>query len=94
MRGNPTEVNPTEIKIPPARTLMVRERQDDGSFRDVAYYGHNVQTTECGGLNILRITMSPLGPVQQMVVGLPPHSWQRIWEDIDLSGTSPLSIVN
>jgi hypothetical protein len=88
---------PTAADIPPPRTLIVNEltlkRDGSEAWGDISYQGHSIQTTEAGGINILRIVFMPgMGPVQQMVVGLPPGRWRRIYENIDLGATSPLSI--
>lgn len=99
-RGNGQEDErrePTAADIPPPRTLIVDElkvgRDGKEKWEETAYQGHNIQTTEAGGLNILRIVLIPgLGAVQQMVVGLPEGRWRRLYENIDVTASSPLSI--
>src|SRR6187549_1973421 len=83
----------TAEDIPSPRTLVVNEltikRDGSEAWEDISYQGHSIQTTEAGGINILRIVFMPgMGPVQQMVVGLPPGRWRRIYENIDLGATS------
>lgn len=102
-RNNEEEQEQGGEAIPPPRTLMIRElvtrRDGKEAWEDIAYQGHNIQTTEAGGINILRLAIKRgIGPkgedmiVQQMVVGLPAGRWQRIYEDIDLTQSSPFAI--
>lgn len=95
--GDERDDEPRELIIPPPRTLIVRElvtrRDGTEAWEDIAYQAHTIQTTEAGGINLLRIAMvEGIGAVQQMVVGLPSHRWNRIHEEIDLSHTSPLAL--
>lgn len=108
MFGRNGNTGPQEIpepQLPPTRTLVIDElvkgRPGDPAseqkWQERSYQGHNIQTTESGGLNILRLTLSnhtESGVAQQMVVGLPDGYWRRIVEDIDISQSSPLSITH